>query len=171
MSSFGYSKRNFVGVFLFRHATSHASLMSSFLIWLNVEIVKRLIMFLRSVYTSSVLVKMSHLQLYPYNLWNAILLCLGGVTENTDAVCLINNGDPRVENGQTEHHFRDTKCTRHKGIIFRCDSVVHFRCGYSCGSELGMLTLTVEHNYICYYIIGVYNDIFGPICGPSSGCG
>ena len=29
--------------------------------------------------------------------------------------------------------------------------------------ELGMLTLTVEHNYICYYIIGVYNnDMFRP---------
>ena len=26
-----------------------------------------------------------------------------------------------------------------------------------------MLTLTVEHNYICYYIIGVYNnDMFRP---------
>jgi len=29
--------------------------------------------------------------------------------------------------------------------------------------SLGMLTLTVEHNYICYYIIGVYNnDMFQP---------
>jgi len=27
--------------------------------------------------------------------------------------------------------------------------------------QLGMLTLTVEHNYICYYIIGVY-DMFRP---------
>jgi len=29
--------------------------------------------------------------------------------------------------------------------------------------ELGMLTLTVKHNYIYYYIIGVYNnDMFRP---------
>ena len=29
--------------------------------------------------------------------------------------------------------------------------------------QLCMLTLTVEHNYICYYIIGVYNnDMFRP---------
>jgi len=29
--------------------------------------------------------------------------------------------------------------------------------------ELGMLTLTVKQNYICYYIIGVYNnDMFRP---------
>jgi len=27
-------------------------------------------------------------------------------------------------------------CTRHKAIVFRCDSVVHFRCGYSCGFEM-----------------------------------
>jgi len=29
--------------------------------------------------------------------------------------------------------------------------------------QLCMLTLRVEHNYICYYIIGVYNnDMFRP---------
>jgi len=29
--------------------------------------------------------------------------------------------------------------------------------------QLGMLTLTVEHNYICSYIIGIYNnDMFRP---------
>jgi len=38
--------------------------------------------------------------------------------------------------------------------------------------QLGMLTLTVEHNYICYY----YKEFrtttcFGSIYGPSSGCG
>jgi len=27
--------------------------------------------------------------------------------------------------------------------------------------QLGMLTLSIEHNHICYYIIGVYNhDMF-----------
>ena len=38
---------------------------------------------------------------YRSNLWNAILLFLGGVTENTDAVYLINSGAPMAENGQT----------------------------------------------------------------------
>jgi len=33
---------------------------------------------------------------------------------------------------------------------------------YFNSKELGMLTLSVEHNYICYYIIGVYNDTFRP---------
>ena len=38
--------------------------------------------------------------------------------------------------------------------------------------ELGMLTLTVEHNYHCYYYMEfTTTTCFGPICGPSSGCG
>jgi len=46
------------------------------------------------------------------------------------------------------------------------------RYGNSDSKELGMLTLNVEHNYICFH----YKDFktttcFGPICGPSSGCG
>ena len=38
---------------------------------------------------------------------------------------------------------------------------------------LGMLTLTVEHNYIYLILIlqGFTTTCFGPICGPSSGCG
>ena len=35
-----------------------------------------------------------------------------------------------------------------------------------------MLTLTVEHNYHCYYYMEfTTTTCFGPICGPSSGCG
>ena len=35
-----------------------------------------------------------------------------------------------------------------------------------------MLTLNVEHNYICsYYKEFTTTTCFGPICGPSSGCG
>jgi len=42
-------------------------------------------------------------------------------------------------------------------------NVRHPRCVLYNSKQLGMLTLTVEHNYICYYIIGVYNnDMFQP---------
>ena len=36
-----------------------------------------------------------------------------------------------------------------------------------------MLTLTVEHNCICFLNIQEFTATicFGPICGPSSGCG
>jgi len=36
-----------------------------------------------------------------------------------------------------------------------------------------MLTLTVERNYICFLSIQEFTTTtcFGPICGPSSGCG
>jgi len=45
--------------------------------------------------------------------------------------------------------------------------------GYAdCSKELGMLTLNVEHNYICfYYKMFTTMTCFDPICGPSSGCG
>jgi len=42
-------------------------------------------------------------------------------------------------------------------------NVHHLRCVLYNGKELGMLTLNVEHNYIFYCIIGVYNnDMFRP---------
>jgi len=42
-------------------------------------------------------------------------------------------------------------------------NVRHPRCVLYNSKELGMLTLTVENNCICYYIIGVYNnDMFRP---------
>ena len=34
----------------------------------------------------------------------------------------------------------------------------HPRCVLYNSKQLGMLTLTVEHIYICYYITGVYNN-------------
>ena len=38
--------------------------------------------------------------------------------------------------------------------------------------QLGMLTLNVEHNYICfYYKEFTTTTCFDPICGSSSGCG
>jgi len=38
--------------------------------------------------------------------------------------------------------------------------------------QFGMLTLSVEHNYICfYYKEFTTTTCFGPICGTSSGCG
>jgi len=37
--------------------------------------------------------------------------------------------------------------------------------------QLGMLTLNVEHKYICFYYKEFTTTCFGPICGPSSGCG
>jgi len=37
-------------------------------------------------------------------------------------------------------------------------NVRHPRCVLYNSKELGMLTITVEHNYMCYYIIGVYNN-------------
>jgi len=51
-------------------------------------------------------------------------------------------------------------------------NVRHPRCVLYNSMQLGMLTLTVEHNYIYFY----YKEFttatcFGPICGPSSGCG
>jgi len=51
-------------------------------------------------------------------------------------------------------------------------NVRHPRCVWYNSNELGMLTLTVEHNYICfYYKEFTTTTCFGPICGPSSGCG
>jgi len=42
-------------------------------------------------------------------------------------------------------------------------NVRHPRRDLYNSKELDMLTLTVEHNYICYHIIGVYNnDMFRP---------
>jgi len=40
----------------------------------------------------------------------------------------------------------------------------HPRCVLYNSKQLGMLTLTVEHKYICYYTIEVYNnnDMFWP---------
>ena len=41
--------------------------------------------------------------------------------------------------------------------------MVVFQIYCNLSKELGMLTLTVEHNYICFRIIGVeYNDMFRP---------
>jgi len=46
---------------------------------------------------------------------------------------------------------------------FCTSNVRHPHCVLYSSKELGMLTLTVEHNYIYYYIIGVYNnDMFRP---------
>jgi len=36
--------------------------------------------------------------------------------------------------------------------------MVHGKQDTIMSKELGMLRLTVEHNYIYYYIIGVYNN-------------
>jgi len=39
--------------------------------------------------------------------------------------------------------------------------------------ELGVLILTVEHNYICLYYYKediITTTCFGPMCGPFSGC-
>ena len=37
-------------------------------------------------------------------------------------------------------------------------TMVHGKQDTIMSKELGMLRLTVEHNYIYYYIIGVYNN-------------
>jgi len=42
--------------------------------------------------------------------------------------------------------------------------VRHPLCVLYNSKQLGMLTLTVERNYTCYYIIGVYNNnMFRPL--------
>jgi len=51
-------------------------------------------------------------------------------------------------------------------------NVRHPRCVLYNSKESGMLMLNVEHNYICfYYKEFTTTTCFGPICGPSSGCG
>jgi len=39
--------------------------------------------------------------------------------------------------------------------LYYYSNVRHPRFVLYNSKELGMLTLTVEHNYICYYIVGV----------------
>ena len=55
---------------------------------------------------------------------------------------------------------------RLKKILTRSEAVVYY------SKELGVLILTVEHNYICllYYRGIITTTCFGPICGSSSGC-
>ena len=51
--------------------------------------------------------------------------------------------------------------------------VCHPRCVLYNSKELGVLILTIEHNYICLYYYKediITTTCFGPICGPSSGC-
>jgi hypothetical protein len=93
--------------FLFRNAFSHASLMSSLLIWPAYWFMMKYKNCVRPLYVFTFCLYFLCLgrnfssTVYPSNLWNAILLFLGGVTENTDGIYLINSGGPRVENGQT----------------------------------------------------------------------
>ena len=43
---------------------------------------------------------------------------------------------------------------------------------YRFSKQLGILTLTVEHNCIVFMLQEfTTTTCFGPICGPSSGCG
>jgi hypothetical protein len=92
--------------FLFRHATSHALLMSLLIgpaYWCMMKCkncVPPHYVFTFCLYFLCLGRNFSS-TVYPSNLWNAILLFLCGVTENTDAIYLINSGDIRVENGQT----------------------------------------------------------------------
>jgi len=66
---------------------------------------------------------------------------------------------------------------RHSNGLLYCkarnnSNVRHPRCVLYNSKQLGMLTLNVEHNYICfYYKEFITTTCFGPICGPSSGCG
>jgi len=56
--------------------------------------------------------------------------------------------------------------------ILTDSNVCHPHCVCYNSKQLGMLTLTVKHNYICfYYKQFTTTTCFGPICGPSSGCG
>ena len=43
-------------------------------------------------------------------------------------------------------------------FLYSTSNVRHPRCVLYNSKELGILTLTIEHNYIHYYIIGVYNN-------------
>jgi len=47
-------------------------------------------------------------------------------------------------------------------------NVRHPRCILYNSKQLAMLTLNVEHNYICFYYKEFTTTCFGPICGPSS---
>ena len=67
-----------------------------------------------------------------------------------------------------QHRYYAQACERQTMNSY----VRHPRCVLYNSKELGMLTLNVEHNYICfYYKEFTTTTCFGPICGPSSGCG